>query len=472
MELQHHRGLSSCYPDLVVGAGRRVGGGDWEQITDPHDFESLECCVVPGEFAVAENGAVWLTHEAIPLRAALFVTQHLMLVVPADHIVQNMHEAYERISFDEAQFGIFISGPSKTADIEQSLVIGAHGARSLTVLLVDELTDSTSPHRFGDADLWRLAACSLWTETLMQLRLVTYNIHKGIGGVDRLYRPDRVVEAIQHCAPDIVLMQEVDEDVPRSHQHRQVDVLGDALELPHRAYQANVRLKKGHYGNAILSRFPLTDVQNLELTVPLKKRRRALVAHCRVRSDQHTRTLLLFNVHLGLAGFERTIQLRRVLASEVLTHTRQDTGVIVAGDYNDVWGTLGRRVLEPAGFKAACFRRRTFPAVLPMRPLDRVYYRGLLEVDHSFASRTGDGAASVRSSAFSGRLPYSRAVTRYPRRPKMPTPQHRRQSLLPPGQARRRAEKSDARNDAHGAECSWPVVTPTGTSPAEVYAVV
>jgi len=227
-----------------------------------------------------------------------------------------------------------------------------------------------------------------WTKTDMQLRLVTYNMHKGIGGVDRLYRPLRVIEAIQHCAPDIVLLQEVDENVPRSHHHRQVDLVGDALALPHRAYQANVRLKIGHYGNAILSRFPLADVQDLELTVPLKKRRRALVAHCRVKSDQHTRTLLLFNVHLGLAGYERTIQMKRLLTSEILSHTRHDTGVIVAGDYNDVWGTLGRRLLEPAGFKAACFRRRTFPAVLPMRPLDHVYYRGLLEADHSFASRT------------------------------------------------------------------------------------
>ena len=222
----------------------------------------------------------------------------------------------------------------------------------------------------------------------MQLRLVTYNIHKGIGGVDRLYRPERVVEALEHCAPDIVLMQEVDEGVPRSHRDRQVDVLAEALKLPHRAFQANVRLKKGHYGNAILSRYPLTDVHNLELSVRYKKRRRALVAHCRVRSGDHTRTLLLFNVHLGLAGFERTIQLKRVLASELLQRTRHDTGVIVAGDYNDVWGTLGRRLLEPAGFQAACKRRRTFPAVLPIRPLDRVYFRGLLELDHSFASRT------------------------------------------------------------------------------------
>ncbi len=222
----------------------------------------------------------------------------------------------------------------------------------------------------------------------MQLRLVTYNIHKGIGGVDRAYRLSRVAEAIRHCTADIVLLQEVDEGVPRSRHDRQVDLLGDALQLPYRAYQANVKLKQGHYGNAILSRFPLADIHDLDLTIRMKKRRRALVAHCRLKDGNHTRTLLLFNVHLGLAGFERTIQLKRILTSHTLAHTRQETSVVVAGDYNDIWGTLGRRLLEPAGFQAACFRRRTFPAVLPLRPLDRVYYRGSLEVDHSFASRT------------------------------------------------------------------------------------
>ncbi len=222
----------------------------------------------------------------------------------------------------------------------------------------------------------------------MQLRLVTYNIHKGIGGVDRNYRLDRITEAIGHLAPDVVLLQEVDDGVPRSQHDRQVDIIGEALQMPHRAYQANVRLKQGHYGNAILSRFPLSDVHDLDLTIPLKKRRRALVAHCRLKDDCHTRTVLLFNVHLGLAGFERTIQLKRILTSPALVHTRQETAVIVAGDYNDVWGTLGRRLLEPAGFQAACLRRHTFPAVLPMRALDRVYFRGALNVDHSFASRT------------------------------------------------------------------------------------
>ncbi|MFO7904007.1 MAG: LutC/YkgG family protein [Planctomycetota bacterium] len=120
-------------------SGVSSAGGHWGQLTDPHEFEPLECCVIRGEFAVAENGAVWLTQAAVPCRAALFLTQHLVLVVPSSEIVQNMHEAYARISFEHVPFGLFISGPSKTADIEQSLVIGAHGARSLTVLLVDNL---------------------------------------------------------------------------------------------------------------------------------------------------------------------------------------------------------------------------------------------------------------------------------------------------------------------------------------------
>jgi endonuclease/exonuclease/phosphatase family metal-dependent hydrolase len=221
----------------------------------------------------------------------------------------------------------------------------------------------------------------------MRLRLMTYNIHKGIGGVDRRYRPERIIETVRHYLPDVVLLQEVDDGAPRSRHDCQVDLIGDALSMPYRAFQPNVHRKVGRYGNAILSRFPLSDIEDVDLTVPFKKRRRALVAHCRVRYEDHSRTLLLLNVHLGLAGYERAIQLRRLLASDILHRTRPDTGVIIAGDYNDVWGTLGKRMLEPAGFRPACFRRKTFPAVLPMRSLDRVYYRGSLHVRRSFASR-------------------------------------------------------------------------------------
>jgi L-lactate dehydrogenase complex protein LldG len=105
-------------------------------LTDPHLLEGLGLAVLPGAFAVAENGAVWVPCDAIRPRGAFVVAEHLALVVAARDVVHDMHEAYRRIAFPGAGFGTFIAGPSKTADIEQALVIGAHGARSCTLLLV------------------------------------------------------------------------------------------------------------------------------------------------------------------------------------------------------------------------------------------------------------------------------------------------------------------------------------------------
>ena len=222
----------------------------------------------------------------------------------------------------------------------------------------------------------------------MHFRLITYNIHKGIGGVDRRYRPERIVETLAKYQADIVFLQEVADGVPRSRRHRQVDLLGDALGLRHRAFQPHVRLRKGVYGNAILSRFPLSDLRSIDLTVPLKKTRRAQTAHCKISDAGHTHSMLLVNFHLGLAGFERRIQIRRFLRSNVLVHTHRDTPLIAAGDFNDVYGKLGKGLLEPAGFRPAVGKVKTFPAILPIRPLDRIYFRGRLELVRSFASRT------------------------------------------------------------------------------------
>jgi L-lactate dehydrogenase complex protein LldG len=109
---------------------------DLAAVEDPHELEDVDVAIVPGHFAVAENAAVWVTDETLRHRAVLFIVQHLVLVVPGDQVIDNMHQAYERLRFEGRGFGVLISGPSKTADIEQSLVIGAHGPRSLTVFLV------------------------------------------------------------------------------------------------------------------------------------------------------------------------------------------------------------------------------------------------------------------------------------------------------------------------------------------------
>jgi L-lactate dehydrogenase complex protein LldG len=122
----------SC--STIPGVGR--SNVDLNAIDDPHALEDVDFAILPGEFAVAENAAVWVTDRAIKHRAIYFIPQHVALVVPADAILDNMHQAYERLAFEKPGFGVFISGPSKTADIEQSLVIGAHGPRSLTVFLL------------------------------------------------------------------------------------------------------------------------------------------------------------------------------------------------------------------------------------------------------------------------------------------------------------------------------------------------
>jgi len=106
-------------------------------IDDPHALEAIDFAVLEGQVAVAENAAIWVTDATVRHRVIYFLCQHLALAVRTADVVHNMHEAYQRLALGQRQFGGFIAGPSKTADIEQSLVIGAHGPRSMTVFLVD-----------------------------------------------------------------------------------------------------------------------------------------------------------------------------------------------------------------------------------------------------------------------------------------------------------------------------------------------
>ncbi len=214
----------------------------------------------------------------------------------------------------------------------------------------------------------------------MRLRIVSYNIHKCIGGVDRRYRPDRVRDALAALEPDFVLLQEVDEGAPRSEGHRQVDLLGDLLSLRHRTFFPNVRIRGGgHYGNAILSRFPITHTRNIDVSVPWTRRRSVLHARVRARGNglwRWPRTVHVFNLHLGLSQVLRMGQLQRFLTSRPFVDLHRRTPVVLGGDFNDSQGTLGRIFLAPAGFRGTERRLRTFPAWAPMRALDSIYVRG------------------------------------------------------------------------------------------------
>ncbi|MES2829251.1 MAG: LUD domain-containing protein [Bacteroidota bacterium] len=107
----------------------------WEN-QNPHDFENIDLAIIKSHFGVAENAALWITEELMQQRVIPFICQQLAVVVSKKDIVPDMHRAYEIIGNSEYGFGTFIAGPSKTADIEQSLVLGAHGPKSMIIFLV------------------------------------------------------------------------------------------------------------------------------------------------------------------------------------------------------------------------------------------------------------------------------------------------------------------------------------------------
>ncbi|MBX3421600.1 MAG: LUD domain-containing protein [Pirellulaceae bacterium] len=112
------------------------GNMNMASVDQPHELERLDFVILPGQLGVAENGAIWVTDQDLRHRVCLFITQFLVLVVSAEHIVHNMHQAYQLARPGSPGFGLFVAGPSKTADIEQSLVIGAHGCRQLQVFVI------------------------------------------------------------------------------------------------------------------------------------------------------------------------------------------------------------------------------------------------------------------------------------------------------------------------------------------------
>ena len=132
--------IKSLYPDEKQIASNvdfcSLGNFDANSFDDAHDLKDIDLAVVKGNFAVAENGAIWMKDEKNRHRALYFIAQNIVIVIDEKELLNNMHEAYERISFENLGYGVFISGPSKTADIEQSLVIGAHGPKSGYVIFI------------------------------------------------------------------------------------------------------------------------------------------------------------------------------------------------------------------------------------------------------------------------------------------------------------------------------------------------
>ena len=206
------------------------------------------------------------------------------------------------------------------------------------------------------------------------LKLLSYNIHKGIGGRDRRYRLQRIIDVIAAESPDIVCLQEVDRNVRRSRFDNQPELFAERLALEHRMYQLNVHVQTGGYGNLLLSRWPFLSHHQVSLTRQTKKPRGAQMAIIETPGG----AVHIVNWHLGLGERERHWQTRRLLEHHLHREAR-DLPQLIVGDFIDWRNTLASGPFEVHGFRqltTPISRFRSFPAYLPLGSLDKAFWRG------------------------------------------------------------------------------------------------
>lgn len=132
--------VKNLYPEAKVFASNlpeiNFAQRNPDTVAEAQDLNGTDVGIVRGEIGVAENGCIWIP-QTMKERAVCFISEYLVILLSRKNVVSNMHQAYSRIKFTDYGYGSFISGPSKTADIAQALVMGAQAARGVTVILTD-----------------------------------------------------------------------------------------------------------------------------------------------------------------------------------------------------------------------------------------------------------------------------------------------------------------------------------------------
>jgi endonuclease/exonuclease/phosphatase family metal-dependent hydrolase len=220
----------------------------------------------------------------------------------------------------------------------------------------------------------------------MQLSVMTWNIHKGFTSGNRAFVLPRMRELIRAAGVDMVLLQEVlgEHHVHAGHianwpQESQFEFLADQV-WSHYAYGKNAILDQSHHGNAILSKYPFTAWENIN--VSLFQRASRSLLHGTIAIPGSSKRVHVLCLHLGLLGSERRQQLRKLNAHLEAIMATHDA-VIVGGDFNDWTGGQVGRHLDPALGLEEVFMQsnnehaRTFPARWPLLCVDRIYFSGL-----------------------------------------------------------------------------------------------
>jgi len=221
------------------------------------------------------------------------------------------------------------------------------------------------------------------------LKVITYNIHKGFSSGNRQFILHGIKDSIRQIDADIVFLQEIqgERNISKNRfddwpSNNQFEFLADEV-WHHHAYGKNAIYKSGHHGNAILSKYPFVEWENIDVSL-MQSHSRSLL-HGTIEITETRQHVHIICVHLGLFGLERQRQLAK-LASRIDSHVPHDAPLIIAGDFNDWLGRAERyfsRDLEVHEVfkKSSGSYARTFPAWRPMLSMDRIYSRGLNLID-------------------------------------------------------------------------------------------
>ena len=221
--------------------------------------------------------------------------------------------------------------------------------------------------------------------TAKHIKILTYNIHKGFSASNQRFVLHEIKHAVTDTDADIVFLQEV-YGQHKGHEKRhanwpddsQFEFIADRI-WQHHAYAKNAIYDSGHHGNAILSKFPFIEWENID--VSLFKRASRSLLHGKIQFGDSGQPIHLICVHLGLFGFERRQQLD-TLIGRIKSHVPDDEPIIIAGDFNDWLQRTERYFHDGLGitevFKSHSGKyARSFPAWMPVFKMDRIYSRGL-----------------------------------------------------------------------------------------------
>jgi endonuclease/exonuclease/phosphatase family metal-dependent hydrolase len=222
---------------------------------------------------------------------------------------------------------------------------------------------------------------------MARFRIATYNVHKCVG-IDRRFSPERIVEVLREVDADIIALQEVHCRGRSSRREDQAEFIADELRVEYRL-GPNRQLNGGSYGNATLSRLPISMAENYDISVHKYEPRGCLRTEIMIGNEKPVH---FFNVHMGTSFFERRKQVHKLLAEHVLENPHHRGERLIAGDFNEWTSGLTTRLFK-ANFNSLDARlhlgkNRTYPGLMPVVHLDHVYFDERIRLVNAYIHRS------------------------------------------------------------------------------------